>query len=133
MKRVLFGILLLLASFSYAQTTGAIGGKVLDGEMFNEPLLMATVGLKNTDWSAQTNFNGNFEITEVTPGSYILEIRFLGYEKMELPIEIVANEKVEIQQAINAHTTPVFSVTETTDKEIASLSAMAPELQKIRK
>lgn len=124
MKRILFGLLLVLGyvSSSLAQGTGEVGGKILDGEFYNEPLLMANVSLQNTDWSTQTNFNGNFEITDVAPGSYILEIQFLGYESTELAIEVKADKKVEIHQSINAKSLPLILVSESTDKEIVGLT-----------
>ena len=109
---------MMVASFSYAQTTGVVGGKILDGELYDEPLLMATVSLQNTDWTAQTNFNGNFEIAGVTPGAYVLEIRFLGYESTTVPIEVKADEKMEIYQSVKAKALPLQLISESTDKEI---------------
>lgn len=133
MRKALSFLLLLLVSFSYAQRNGAVGGKILDGEMFNEPLLMATVGLKNTDWSTQTNFNGNFEMTDVAPGKYVLEIRFLGYDDITMPVEIKADEKTEIYQSIKANSHPAMPISETTENEVAALPTPAFEQEKIKK
>ncbi|MGB3150858.1 MAG: carboxypeptidase-like regulatory domain-containing protein [Maribacter sp.] len=133
MRKALSFLLLLLVSFSYAQRNGAVGGKILDGEMFNEPLPMATVGLKNTDWSTQTNFNGNFEMTDVAPGKYVLEIRFLGYDDITMPVEIKADEKTEIYQSIKANSLPAMPISETTENEVAALPTPAFEQEKIKK
>ena len=119
MKRILFGLLVMITSHTYAQNTGTVRGKILDGELYNEPLLMATVKLKNTDWSTQTNFSGNFEITEVTPGSYLLDIRFVGYENTTLSVEVKPNETIEIIKSVKAKSLPINSVTELAKKEIA--------------
>jgi len=72
MKHILFILSFTVFSIGSAQTSGVLSGKILDAELYNEPLLMASLTLKNTSWKAQTNFNGNFEITAVAPGKYTL-------------------------------------------------------------
>ncbi|MDC6390933.1 carboxypeptidase-like regulatory domain-containing protein [Maribacter sp. PR1] len=106
MKNILFTFLVLFTTFSFAQSTGKISGKILDAEMFNEPLLMASISLKDTDWSDTTNFNGNFEITSIEPGTYILQIRFLGYESIEKVVHLAANEEIYLQEALSAKSLP---------------------------
>ncbi|MFX0555856.1 carboxypeptidase-like regulatory domain-containing protein [Maribacter sp. CXY002] len=102
MKKLIFTILTFVSAFSFSQSTGTISGKVLDAELFNEPLLMASVELKNTERSTITNFNGNFEITAIAPGSYKILITFLGYEPIEKEVEIVADENTYIQESLSA-------------------------------
>ncbi|TLF46297.1 carboxypeptidase-like regulatory domain-containing protein [Maribacter aurantiacus] len=116
MRVLFFAIAGLFTTLMYAQATGSVRGKILDSEMFNEPLLMASVSLKNTDWSDQTNFNGNFEITDVAPGEYIMEINFLGYESLEVPIKIKEDEQLEILESLKAKTLTIPVMAETSEK-----------------
>lgn len=116
MRILFFAIIALLAVKSFAQTSGSVRGKILDKEMFNEPLLMATVTIKDTEWSDQTNFNGNFEITGIEPGVYTLEVRFLGYEPLELPIEIKEHEQLEIVESLTAKTLSMPIMADSSDK-----------------
>lgn len=102
MKNAFFLLVLVLCSVSYGQETSVIQGKILDGELFNEPLLMATVSIKNTAVSTHTNFRGNFEFNDVTPGSYKILVQFLGYDAIELPITVRAGENVEILETLHA-------------------------------
>lgn len=95
-----------------AQDKGSVSGKVLDTEMYNEPLLMASISLKGTTWSAQTNFNGNFEITDVTPGKYLLQISFLGYTDVQLPIVVTKGNATYINQSLKAKTIHLTDVVE---------------------
>ena len=122
MRVLFFAIAVLFTTLIYAQATGSVRGKILDSEMFNEPLLMATVSLKNTDWSDQTNFNGNFEITDVAPGEYVMEINFLGYEPLEVPIEIKEDEQLEILESLKAKTLAMPIMAETSEKMTSDLS-----------
>ena len=123
MRILFFAIITLLTTMAHAQSNGSIRGKILDNEMFNEPLLMATVSLKNTDWSDQTNFNGNFEINGIKPGSYTLEISFLGYEGLEVPVEIKEDQQVEILESLSAKTLSMPVMAESSEKLTLEKSA----------
>ena len=78
MKFYLFTLLLLFGFLNYSQTTGEIFGNVIDEK--NVPVTGASVILEGTTKGAQTDFDGNYRITNVTPGSYNLIVSFLGYE-----------------------------------------------------
>ncbi|MGB6153166.1 MAG: carboxypeptidase-like regulatory domain-containing protein [Pricia sp.] len=99
---------LLLSMVTYAQlhdssaSHGAISGTVTDMEMNGEPLLFANIALKGTPWNTRTNLNGNFEITEIVPGDYILVISFPGYETLEIPVDVAGNQIVQVSKALNA-------------------------------
>ncbi|MFS4455138.1 carboxypeptidase-like regulatory domain-containing protein [Maribacter sp. 2304DJ31-5] len=125
MKNLLLTFSLLSFSLSFAQDSGIVSGKILDAEMYNEPLLMAQVTLKNTEWSTRTNFNGNFEILDVTPGTYIIQITFLGYEPIERSIEIVGDSNIAILETLHAkslsETGLYTSSKKNTEKETVSI------------
>ena len=117
MKQLFFILFIFSISFSYGQNLGVVSGKILDAELYNEPLLMARVEIKNTDWVTQTNFNGNFELVDIKPGDYILKISFLGYDDVELPIAIDQNNNTYITQSLKARTMGIIDVAESVSKE----------------
>jgi hypothetical protein len=88
MKNILFIGLFLFSASLFSQTLGGIQGNVSDKTMNNEPLLMANVQVKGQEEIAQTNFNGNFEISNLSAGTYTLVISYLGYETIEVPVTI---------------------------------------------
>ncbi len=103
--RNLFLIFFLLVSGSvFSQEYGILSGSVTDLSMYNEPLSFAEVSLKNTERATRTNFNGNFEFTDLAPGTYTLVVGFLGYEPMEVPVEVKANGVTMISQGLEAKT-----------------------------
>ncbi|MBT2163483.1 carboxypeptidase-like regulatory domain-containing protein [Zobellia barbeyronii] len=104
MKKTLFFLAFICTLNLFAQEQGAIRGTIFDMEMNNEPLLFAEVQIKDTKFKTQTNFRGNFEISNVEPGDYILKVTFLGYESFEVPVEIVASNTLEITQGLKAKT-----------------------------
>ena len=130
MKKAFFLFLLIICFFSYGQETGTIQGKILDGELFNEPLLMATVSIKNTDSSTHTNFRGNFEFNDLIPGHYDIIVQFLGYEVIELPVNLEARESIEILETLHAKTLALPSTADVTNVDKASIFASRKLLQK---
>jgi hypothetical protein len=102
MNKIFFLVTVLICSFSYGQETSSIRGKILDGELFNEPLLMANVSIENTSLSTHTNFNGNFEFDHLTPGSYTIVVQFLGYETIELPVTVALGEESAVLASLKS-------------------------------
>ncbi len=61
-----------------AQVKTEIYGRIINET--GEPMFGASVYLEGTEIGAQADFDGNYRITGVTPGSYNLIASFLGYE-----------------------------------------------------
>ncbi|MBT9186786.1 carboxypeptidase-like regulatory domain-containing protein [Zobellia russellii] len=110
MKTTLFFLAFICTLNLFAQDEGAIRGTIYDLEMNNEPLLFADVQIKDTKFKTQTNFRGNFEISNVEPGNYILKVTFLGYESHEIPVEVTAHNTVEVTQGLQAKTLSLSDV-----------------------
>ena len=91
MKKItflLYGVFLLVSFTAFAQS-GGIKGKVLDGSF---PLPGATVQLNGTQKNASTDFEGNYNITGISPGSYEVVAAYLGYEKTTQSIIVEAGK-----------------------------------------
>ncbi|HLP16563.1 MAG TPA: TonB-dependent receptor [Bacteroidota bacterium] len=73
---------LLLAALSYTAllggTTGKIAGKVVDGKS-GEPLPGVTIILVGTSFGASTDFEGNYFINNIQPGTYTLKASSIGF------------------------------------------------------
>ena len=52
--------------------------------------------LENTSYGIMTNSNGDFNIKNVTPGKYTLNISSLGYSPIKNTITVVANKTTAI-------------------------------------
>ncbi|AKA35184.1 carboxypeptidase-like regulatory domain-containing protein [Flagellimonas lutaonensis] len=104
MKKIVFVLAMFSAIVLVAQEKGSISGKILDVEVNGEPLPFASVSLKNTLFKTQTNLHGNFELAGITPGTYTLVVRFLGYETVQLPIEVQKNQVIRISKGLRAKT-----------------------------
>ncbi len=118
-------------AFVTAQDSGAIVGTITDNEMQEEPLLFANVALENTLWSAQTNFQGNFEFTEVPEGNYTLIVTYLGYETMEIPVVVKAGEVTSIFKGLTALSLDSQGI-EISQAKVSALSTADDKVSKSR-
>ena len=96
--------------------TGVIKGTVID-QITQEPIPFANLILENTTLGATTDFDGNFEISGITPGIYTIVGSVVGYNKyllseitvgvakpVELNIEMV--ESVERLEGVEIKASP---------------------------
>ncbi|GGD48563.1 carboxypeptidase-like regulatory domain-containing protein [Muriicola marianensis] len=102
MKNFIWIFALLISTGIYAQEAGKLAGTIKDQEVFDEGVVFADVRLKDTEFKTQTNFRGNFELKDVTPGSYTLEVTYAGYETLEIPVEIKKGELTRVSSAMSA-------------------------------
>ncbi|WP_282159941.1 SusC/RagA family TonB-linked outer membrane protein [Ulvibacterium marinum] len=96
MKKIRFLMLIFLlgiVSVSWAQTT--VTGTVTDD--LNAPLPGASVIEKGTTNGTTTDFDGNFTI-EVSDPNAILEVSYLGYTTMEIPLAGQTNVTAQLSE-----------------------------------
>lgn len=98
MKLNFLAAALLLGVVTYAQDTKTIKGHIYDSANNNEPLAYATIMLQNTEFGAETDENGYFEI-ECSQGSYVLEASYTGYQTYVIPYKEETTEEVSINMA----------------------------------
>lgn len=83
-------VLTLLPAFAFAQT-GTIRGFVYD-KVTGEPIIFTNVVLKGTTTGAATDVNGYYSISKVTPGSYTLQVTFLGYDTVQKVVNVARDQ-----------------------------------------
>ena len=76
-KYTLLFFLFSITTLSIAQVKTSIRGNIVDEK--GAPIFAATLYLNNNQGTTSDE-NGNFQITNVVPGSYNLTASFLGYE-----------------------------------------------------
>ena len=94
MKKLLTFSFIIFATVLSAQSTGSIVGKLIDKEYNDEPLAFANILIKGTTKGATSDFDGLYEIADLEPGTYTIEVSYLGYETAVIPGVIVESGKV---------------------------------------
>lgn len=92
MNKSVISILLLILTLSVTAQNGIIKGNVTDASN-NESLIGTTVMLKGTTTGTITDFDGNYTIPNIKPGSYTLVISFISYDSQEKQIEVKSGEE----------------------------------------
>jgi outer membrane receptor for ferrienterochelin and colicin len=88
-------ILLCLPALLLAQTTGKINGKITDSQT-GEGLPGANLILEGTPMGCVTDFNGDFFIINVPPGTYTLRAQMIGYEVQRMTnVQVSVNRTSE--------------------------------------
>ena len=90
--KVLLLTTIIYVSPLWSGTTGKIAGTLID-KSSGEPLVGANVVVMGTSLGTVADFNGQYTILYVPPGTYNVQITFIGYKKV-----IVDNVRVFIDQ-----------------------------------
>jgi outer membrane receptor protein involved in Fe transport len=101
MKFNLFSIAFFCFSIAFSQNKGSISGVISDKESKNAPLAYANVSLKNTTYAVTTDLEGKYKISAES-GNYTLQISFIGYETVEMPVTIKTNENLKVNKSIGS-------------------------------
>tara|TARA_R110000868_G_scaffold103873_1_gene285832 strand:- start:1270 stop:1671 length:402 start_codon:yes stop_codon:yes gene_type:complete len=113
MKKFLLICMLCIFGNVFAQNKGTITGTVSDLELDNEPILFATIQLKNTSKTTQTNFHGNYEFSDIEPGNYTMVFSFLGYETIEIPVHVTTDEITRVNGELKPKTLAIDTISMT--------------------
>ena len=97
-KIYLIAILVLTSSFAMAQS-GSLKGVITDA-MSGEPVPFANIVIEkngNQSGGTTTDFDGNYTIKPVEPGTYTIKATFVGYGTVEVTGVIVSANKITFQ------------------------------------
>jgi hypothetical protein len=83
--------------------TGVIRGFVYETES-GEPVIFTNVYLYKTALGAATDVNGFFSINKIPPGQYILMVSYMGFDTVQIPITIKANDLITKKLFLNKST-----------------------------
>ena len=112
---------MVFATASFAQNTGMVVGKIMDEELSDAPLVMASVSVKGTSIAAETDLTGLFVIENLEAGDYTLVCSFVGYETREIDVHVDALKPVELKVSLAASTVSA--------EELAFISSLAQNQQ----
>ncbi|MBS1518176.1 MAG: outer membrane beta-barrel protein [Bacteroidetes bacterium] len=112
-KALVLVISFLLTSNIYSQS---ISGKVTDFSS-SEPLVGAVIKVSGTNSGTLTDLDGNYFIESLSPGSYTLEVSYIGYTSIsikDVTVKKGENTKLDINLKVDGLTTEEITVESTT-------------------
>jgi hypothetical protein len=87
-----------------AEAVGVLRGTVRDAN--GEAMVGAHVVLKGTKQGGATDGDGRFTIAKVNPGTYTLEVSFVGYKSAARPVTVHEGETLTVEVVL--HEAPYF-------------------------
>jgi TonB-dependent receptor len=95
LKATTFLLLFLLSFTTMAQRSGSISGQLRDA-FNNDPLMYANIMVMGTALGAVTDEQGNFSIANLPEGTYIIEMRYIGYRTTDTIIDVAPGVNTNI-------------------------------------
>ena len=95
-------IQLIFITKVFSQTI-TIHGFVRDNSN-GEPLTGANVFLKGTSLGTATGENGNYRISNVSPGEYVLQSSYIGYLSKEIELKLTSGQVIKIDFELDFNT-----------------------------
>jgi len=87
MKQSLLLFYILSFFITSVSNASTIKGFLTDSKT-GEPLIGATITLKNTSFATSSGLDGSYEIKNVPDGNYIISISYIGYKNIESSISV---------------------------------------------
>ncbi len=89
-------MLVIFSVTLFAQGRGKIVGVVTEAST-GEPLPGVNILLKGTYYGAATDFDGKFQISNISPGTYIVEVSLIGFKTVRYTgIKVEANKTLNL-------------------------------------
>lgn len=95
-------VLLFTVSFASAQTC-VLTGRVIDGNS-REPLPAAYVHFEGKSRGGTTDAFGNYRIQNITPGSYKIKVKYIGFKEYEKEVDLPAGQTVTLNISLEQST-----------------------------
>ena len=83
----------LIINVSFSQSSILVG--TIKDSSDKKPLVGANVFLKETSLGTATLESGNYKITNINPGAYILKVTYIGYESKEIKINFTPGKIIK--------------------------------------
>lgn len=135
-----FALVLLASHTLFAQTKGAISGRVLDAQT-RTSLPGVHVVVKGTYYGAATDANGNYTIANINPGIYTLEVSIIGYKQVQnTGVKVSAGQTTTVdfrleetvltlgQEVVVIGEKPLFDIEETSSRRNLTSSEIQSEV-----
>ena len=125
LRKLLFTLCIVLASWSLALAqTGRLKGVIKDKDT-GETIPFANVVLENGGTQvggASSDFDGNYDINPIPPGTYDLKATFVGYNTFIMKGIVVSANKITFQDISLSMQSEVLDVVEIVDYKVPLIS-----------
>ena len=115
MRKILVCLLAVMAIGVRAQYDAHLTGHVLD-EATGEHMPFVNVQLKGTNIGTVTDESGHYFLKDLPIGRQTIVFSYVGYEPLELPVNIIEDKTVELKAALREYSQQLNSVVVTANR-----------------
>ncbi len=132
-KLILYSLLVFVALFVVSETakaavTGKIAGFVVDAET-KEPLPGANIIIVGTERGAATDLDGYFFIIRLSPGTYQVQARMMGYTSVtKTGVEVITGHTTPINFELEPTVIAGEGITVTAEREVVKMDLAASSI-----
>lgn len=109
MKKIIIYLFLLTLHFQIIAQSASIYGKVTDKET-GEELVGTTVVIQGSTKGTITNFDGDYLMEKIVPGSYNIIYSFISYDKQIYKINLKEGDQVKIDIQLESATVNINEI-----------------------
>ena len=129
LKSILFTLTLLCLTLTVRAITldHSLIGKVIDTS--DQPIPFANVGIKALAKGGITDLNGDFMITDLPSGQYLLSVSCVGYQSLEMVVTLSTEHpstSISLQLEESTRSLDAVTVVSGTMKEVTRLQSPVP-------
>ncbi|WP_276503098.1 TonB-dependent receptor [Terrimonas pollutisoli] len=124
---LLMTVIVLALNISAQLPLGSIKGKITTTD--GKPAAMVTVSLKNTKKNVLSGDDGRFEIRNIQPGSYEIELSLVGYENILKTVTVAANKTETVELRLEVSDKQLQEVIVTTGRRGYNSTRLSPSLR----
>ncbi len=126
-------LLLLAHAWAWSGESATIAGRIVEKKS-RQPIPGVNVLLQGTKFGVCANESGYFELTPITPGTYMLHVSVLGYEPWEQSITLREGERKEMRFELTetVYQMNVVQVTATKQRSLVSEVPASVEIMSAR-
>jgi len=128
--RAFLSILFTMISLASFSQNGSVQGKVSDSST-GEVLVVATVMIQGTLTGTITNLDGQFELKNISPGSYNIIVSYISYDKEILKVDLKPGQVFNLDVKLGAASLTVDEVTVTARKRTSTEASMIVNIKSI--
>ena len=125
LKKLLLTLCIVLASWSLALAQqGRLKGVITDKDT-GEPIAFANVVLENGGTQvggASSDFDGNYDINPIPPGTYDLRATFVGYNTVVMKGVVIPGNKITFQDILMSMQSEMLETVEIVDYKVPLIS-----------
>ena len=122
---------LFISTIGLAQTRGTISGVISDKDNNNAPLALANITIKGSANGTSADQDGKYSLS-LNPGNYLLVVRFLGYDTIEIPVTVRSNENTVINTTLGSSSVKLGDVVIKTTRRKNTEAAVMSEIKEAK-